>query len=45
MKILNKLPRISSAAVRLAIGIGGAALAFFAVKDTLKKRTSGKLQK
>jgi hypothetical protein len=42
MKILKKLAQISSAAVRLTIGIGGAVLIFLALKDDTKRRTSRK---
>ena len=45
MKILNKLSRISSAAIRLTIGIGGAVLVYFAVKDNVKRRVPQKSQK
>jgi len=37
---MKKLFRISSAAVRLTIGIGGAILVFLALKDNAKRRTS-----
>jgi hypothetical protein len=42
MKILKKLAQISSAAVRITIGIGGAVLIFLALKDDAKQRTSKK---
>jgi hypothetical protein len=45
MKILNKLSRISSAAVRLTIGIGGAVLVFLTLKDKLKQGADKKLQR
>lgn len=41
MKNLKKLIQISSAAVRLIIGIGGAALVFIALKNDTKRRTNG----
>jgi hypothetical protein len=42
MGTLKKLARISSAAVRLTIGIGGAVLIFLALKDNAEQRRSKK---
>jgi len=39
-KTMKRLARISSAALRLAIGIGGAIAVFLAIKDHAKLRTS-----
>ncbi|GBE40108.1 hypothetical protein BMS3Bbin08_02746 [bacterium BMS3Bbin08] len=38
-KILRKLARISGPAVRLAVGIGGAALLILAVTEKVTRRT------
>jgi len=42
MKTLKKLVRISSAVVRITIGIGGAVLVFLALKDNAERRGSKK---
>jgi len=42
MKTLKKLVRISSAVVRITIGIGGAVVIFLALKDHAEQRGSQK---
>jgi len=42
MKTLKKLVRISSAVVRITIGVGGAVLIFLALKDDAERRGSKK---
>lgn len=45
MNMVKRLAKISGAAVRLTIGIGGAVLVLLTLKDKVKSGTSKKLQK
>lgn len=42
--LFKRMTQISGAVLRLTVGIGGAALVFLALKDKVKRNTSGSLK-